>query len=1142
MARALNPTQQKLAERLTILNDRGMGMLTRVYNIKKACGDAKSKPAFLSDKGLEGAIKLIVKKFPIMEIKSHSKELAPVNLIKADVIKALSLYYYTFVDLLDFKDHVVELLTTIDACQCKFDITVNYDLTKNYLDLVATYSSLMILLSKVDDRKAVLGLFNHAHEMMHGSGDPAFPRLGQMIVDYDPPLKKMCEEFVPHAKLVVQALLSLQYVYPRRNLHAEEWRKAQLLSLVTTSATLLNPAQSPTIPCEYLSLDTMERWIVLGFLLCHQHLNQQVAMDLFKMVCQSSWVLMLYRDEVIKIHSFATSFFENIKGYRKKVEEIKECYNHALQHAHLLHRERRKFLRTALKELALVFTDQPGLLGPKSLYVFMGMAFARDEVHWLVRHQDSLATLKDKRPKPDLEDRLLPELLFHVEELRALVRKYNQVLQRYYVQYLSGYDASRLNHLTQNMSVLPEDESILLSSFYSTMTGLSVKQVEDNELFDFRGLRLDWFRLQAYTSVQRSPLQLTDHKELAHLMNTISFHTKMVDFLDEMLNETSDMSFFCFYYKQFEHQFQMCLEFPAQTRYAVAFPLMCSHFMNCTHELCPEERHHIGDRSLSCVNNFLDEMAKEAKQIITNICVEQCDLSHQLRPKNCAAEIAQQVNKRRRENRPGRGNAKGNLEEEKPGVESKRKTREEFTKMDKLHMALTELCYAINYCSTISIWEHTFAPREYLSQHLESRFAKSLVTMVMHNPETNEIGKPTELLQSVRAYMNVLQSLENYVHIDITRVFNNVLLQQTQPLDSHGEKTITFLYANWYLEVLLRRVSAGHIVFSPFHKAFVSLSTEGSLPFSAEEFSDLNELRALAELIGPYGMKYLSENLMWHISSQVGELKKIVQQNRETLSEIRESFDKPDVMKDLIRQLQNVDSVLQRTTIIGVILCFRSLAQEALQDVLDKRIPFLMTSVKDFQQHMPNTQDSAIANIRSQVGIDIVNEMASAAGLSCDVDPALCSAMRNQAKDSNPDDEYTIACLLMVFIAVSIPRLARVDNSQYKPSLEAHANNAHCLAKAVNALAAALFTVSGQGDIEERLKEFLALASSSLLKLGLETLDKDAIRHRESIYILLDTIVQESPFLTMDLLESCFPYVLLRNAYHAVYRQGGMAG
>lgn len=37
------------------------------------------------------------------------------------------------------------------------------------------------------------------------------------------------------------------------------------------------------------------------------------------------------------------------------------------------------------------------------------------------------------------------------------------------------------------------------------------------------------------------------------------------------------------------------------------------------------------------------------------------------------------------------------------------------------------------------------------------------------------------------------------VHIDITRVFNNALLQQTQQLDSHGEKTIAALYTQWYV-------------------------------------------------------------------------------------------------------------------------------------------------------------------------------------------------------------------------------------------------------------------------------------------------------------------------------------------------------
>ena len=91
---------------------------------------------------------------------------------------------------------------------------------------------------------------------------------------------------------------------------------------------------------------------------------------------------------------------------------------------------------------------------------------------------------------------------------------------------------------TQSLSVCPEDESVILSSFYNTIAGLSIKQgdflhqslpsfkpcnykplywdcrfppkgfrcillcflaVEENELFDFRGLRLDWCRFQVWS-------------------------------------------------------------------------------------------------------------------------------------------------------------------------------------------------------------------------------------------------------------------------------------------------------------------------------------------------------------------------------------------------------------------------------------------------------------------------------------------------------------------------------------------------------------------------------------------------------------------------------------------------------------------
>lgn len=49
-----------------------------------------------------------------------------------------------------------------------------------------------------------------------------------------------------------------------------------------------------------------------------------------------------------------------------------------------------------------------------------------------------------------------------------------------------------------------------------------------------------------------------------------------------------------------------------------------------------------------------------------------------------------------------------------------------------------------------------------------------------------------------------------------------------------------------------------------------------------------------------------------------------------------------------------VDSVLSRMQIIGVILCFRKLAREALNDVLEARIPFLISSIADFRHHVPN--------------------------------------------------------------------------------------------------------------------------------------------------------------------------------------------
>lgn len=109
---------------------------------------------------------------------------------------------------------------------------------------------------------------------------------------------------------------------------------------------------------------------------------------------------------------------------------------------------------------------------------------------------------------------------------------------------MSGADASTLSQLIEQLNSMPEEEAILLSSFQTTISSLTVKQIELNESINLKPLRLDWFRFQTYTSVAKLPFSLMKHTSLSKILNTISFHSKLVDSIEELLMDTSDLSIF----------------------------------------------------------------------------------------------------------------------------------------------------------------------------------------------------------------------------------------------------------------------------------------------------------------------------------------------------------------------------------------------------------------------------------------------------------------------------------------------------------------------------------------------------------------------------------------------------------------------
>lgn len=449
-------------------------------------------------------------------------------------------------------------------------------------------------------------------------------------------------------------------------------------------------------------------------------------------------------------------------------------------------------------------------------------------------------------------------------------------------------------------------------------------------------------------------------------------------------------------------------------------------------------------------------------------------LNMRLSPEACA-ELVSKVNGTQR-----------NVADILPGVESYRINRDTFTESDKNFVYLTDLCNAIGYAKEIEICGHSFAPRAFLNQHLEREIVTSIHSYLKSGTGDHP-RKPTEMLMLLNSQFTVMQNLEICLRFDVTQLFIDTLLQQTQLNDSAGKETLTSIYCRWYLEVLLRKASIGQLLYSEHLKSFIGSSELVPLPFAPEQYTDTRELRALVQLIGPYGIKVLSERLIWHVGCQINELYKIVKEHRDILNKARISFDKPDQMREYVSMLSvsesgkekkskeqtgaatgsPIESILQRVTIIGEIIAFRNMLYDALEDVVELRLPFLMNSLKGlFQSADP-------------LGKVHISEMCAAAGIKTDVDVALINIIQAQAQASkmkDAEDHYNLTCLLFVFIAISLPKLASSKLSFYKANLKGSSNNCHVIPLAVNGMASALFIYHNRGDIQERMREFLAVS------------------------------------------------------------------
>lgn len=217
--------------------------------------------------------------------------------------------------------------------------------------------------------------------------------------------------------------------------------------------------------------------------------------------------------------------------------------------------------------------------------------------------------------------------------------------------------------------------------------------------------------------------------------------------------------------------------------------------------MCPEERDHVAERGLICCNVTLEELTSRTSEILLQMCQEELQMGINYSPEGCSRIMTLLY----AETKPQQQNE--NRDPKMPGYESMRSSREgTVTKADKTYFYLVELCHAISCMKQVHISEHVLVPREYLFERLEKSLLTTLAAYLKNSSRGETPRRPSEMLLLLQAELLVLQNIDTTISIDVTRLFNDAMLQQSQGQDAHGQETLASIYSHWYLEVLLRLV------------------------------------------------------------------------------------------------------------------------------------------------------------------------------------------------------------------------------------------------------------------------------------------------------------------------------------------------
>ena len=971
------------------------------------------------------------------------------------------------------------------------------------------YVQLHVMIEKIPEKKLLLTVYARAHHCVEANSEPNFSRIAAFVNEFNTnPIKKLQEDFVPLSRRIGESLLPLAQMTFKWT-DPKSVRDSKVFDLIEKidDSGKTGPVD---VQVEIMWMENAKLWVLIGFLVCPSELQKDGALALLQQVLSDTWVIPIFRDQSLEIHSQFRELYTRYKHnnwiFNDDVNKdfVKAGVNAAITNSGIVHNQHRAQLRWYLKQLTLMLQAHPGLSAPKFSLILAILAYAKSEIYWFFLHQNYFATPNFVIPKNKGQfiaekygDDFISELIFLVDKLQTFMSSPEIVstVSQYYVQLIAQDEVDSVRSALELLTQYAKSNTTVKHAFEYVFELLQQIEQRYNEPDYLETIRMVLQRNVYVLSNVQSQLSSKLVKDICTSLNPLFLHTRHIDQQAQQLSQFGSLRLVWFFNAHghgssplLDQIFQRSLQGKnGQPGHCIAFVRLLNTALENVHPYYPEEQKTIGQHAMRITQDYLKQLTAAVDDKIYITLQNEIHLENQCAPYAVCPRL----------------NAAGDKWRNLPGFESEHLYGAVLSEFSLARKVVSEICCALRQYPTVVVYDHVYSPHEFLSEKISSSIRFFIRKLVAPN-STPIIEQPTNMLFKLKALISCYSLISYHIAIDVPEIIKQALLLEltdnwtgggagepfpdannpspaaTESMSPGRASMLTrpavkgdssiLMIAKFYSQVFLgKHLAANGIFYSSYLRSFVSQdfvnpkTGETERPLPVEKFTNPQELDALMQLCGPNGFRCIEIELLNSIARQVAVLKEfLIKIGKSTLELFSVKYAEEAYWRDVVNNFNSAD--LNRAAVvaisIGSCLRFRADLRNSLGRVVQETNGALYEFLRDVHSRQGQIAASEWFGEKAppRIALNLLEQLCVDAGFTVSVIDTRLRSHLFKIMSSPSANANLFQYLPELFGAFFASDELRPGNMTYSIFEEGHRVNAHLLADAAVALIA-VYTV-----------------------------------------------------------------------------------